>query len=211
MTGKDGYNDNVFINCPFDETFKPLLYAIVYTVYRCGFFPLSALSDDDGTENRLDKIYRIIANCRYGIHDISNTSSNNEGLPRFNMPFELGLFFGAKRFGDKIQNNKKALVFEREKYQYQKYISDINGIDTKAHNNEATTVIRETRDWLKTATRRTTIVGSEIIIAEYLVFKQFLPEVATEAGFNVENILFNDYCEIVEEAINERLALSKLP
>ena len=66
-------------------------------------------------------------------------------------PLKLGLFFGAKRFGDKIQNNKKALVFERKKYQYQKYISDINGIDTKAHNNEETTVIRETRDWLKTA------------------------------------------------------------
>ena len=96
MTGKDGYNDNVFINCPFDETFKPLLYAIVYTVYRCGFFPLSALSDDDGTENRLDKIYRIIANCRYSIHDISNTSSNKEGLPRFNMPFEIRIVFWCK-------------------------------------------------------------------------------------------------------------------
>ena len=210
MTVKEDYNNSVFINCPFDDTFKPLLYAIVYTVYRCGFLPLSALSDDDGTENRLDKIYRIIANCRYGIHDISNTSSNKEGLPRFNMPFELGLFFGAKRFGDKDQNNKKALVFEREKYQYQKYISDLSGIDTKAHNNAETTVIVLTRDWLKTATRRTTIVGSEIIISEYLEFKQFLPEVARLAGFDFNNILFNDYCEIVEEAITERLSLSKL-
>lgn len=209
MTGKEGYNDNVFINCPFDEIFKPLLYAIVYTVYRCGFFPLSAMSEDDGSENRLEKIYRIIAKCRYGIHDISNTTSNKDGLPRFNMPFELGLFFGAKKFGGKVHNNKKVLVFEREKYQYQKYISDLNGIDTKAHNNEEITAIRKTRDWLKTATGRTTIPGDETIVLEYLDFKRDLPEVARLAGFNIDNILFNDYCEIVEEGIKERLLLTK--
>jgi hypothetical protein len=40
------YNDNVFINCPFDVDYTPNLHAIVFTVYRCGFVPLSALSED---------------------------------------------------------------------------------------------------------------------------------------------------------------------
>jgi hypothetical protein len=89
------YEGAVFINCPFDDAYKPILRAIIFTVMRCGFVPRSALEDDNGLQNRLDKIQAVIAGCRYGIHDISRTSLNENGLPRFNMPFELGLFFGA--------------------------------------------------------------------------------------------------------------------
>ncbi len=34
------YDDNVFINCPFDIDYALNLQAIIFTVYRCGFFPL---------------------------------------------------------------------------------------------------------------------------------------------------------------------------
>lgn len=59
-----GYNDSVFVNCPFDEAYKPLMYAIVYTIYRCGFVPCTALQEDDGTDFRLQKILRCIACSR---------------------------------------------------------------------------------------------------------------------------------------------------
>src|SRR3954467_8306304 len=95
------YNDSVFVNCPFDDEYIPILRAIIFTIYRCGFFPVSALAEDDGLDNRLNKIERLIENCKYGVHDISRTELNVNGLPRFNMPFELGVFFGAKRFGDR--------------------------------------------------------------------------------------------------------------
>jgi hypothetical protein len=95
-----GYNDSVFINCPFDDDYKPILRAIVYAIYRCGFFPQTALDEDDGSEVRLMKIYRKMQNCRYGIHDLSRIELNDADLPRFNMPFELGVFFGAKYFGE---------------------------------------------------------------------------------------------------------------
>lgn len=39
------YNGNVFINCPFENEFKDMLYAIVFTVYRCGLKPSSALQE----------------------------------------------------------------------------------------------------------------------------------------------------------------------
>ena len=78
------YNDSVFINCPFDAEFMPLLRALVFTIYRCGFYPVSALVEDDGTDNRLNKIERLIGNCKYGVHDISRIELNDHGLPRFN-------------------------------------------------------------------------------------------------------------------------------
>jgi hypothetical protein len=42
------YQQNVFINCPFDEPFRTILEAIVFTVHDCGFVARSALEADDG-------------------------------------------------------------------------------------------------------------------------------------------------------------------
>lgn len=55
---------------------------------------------DDGGQTRIDKLYGLIGECRYGIHDLSRTELDDVNqLPRFNMPLELGLFLGAKRYG----------------------------------------------------------------------------------------------------------------
>ncbi len=66
-----------------------------------------------------------MATSKYGIHDISRTELNSSGFPRFNKPFELGIFFGAKRFGYKDQKSKNALIFEKTKFTYQNYMSDL--------------------------------------------------------------------------------------
>jgi hypothetical protein len=71
MSMVKSYNNSVFINCPFDDGFKDILYALIYTVYRCGFIPRSALEEDNALNNRLSKIENIIAECRFGIHDLS--------------------------------------------------------------------------------------------------------------------------------------------
>lgn len=196
-----GYNDYIFVNCPFDEEYMPLLQAIIYSIYRCGFIPQCALGEDDASDTRLDKIIRCIENCKYGIHDISKIELNINGFPRFNMPFELGIFFGAKRFGIKEQKNKNALVFEKIKYTYQQYISDLNGIDTKAHENNPEIIIRNIRDWLVTSSQRKTIPGYNVILNDYNVFLKKLPEIVENLGLNANDIPFNDFCQIVEEAV----------
>ena len=107
---KPTYNDSVFINCPFDDDYRPILRAIVYAIYRCGFSPQTALDEDDGTDIRLLKIIRKMKGCKYGVHDLSRIELNVSDYPRFNMPFELGIFFGAKYFGHGIHERKNALV-----------------------------------------------------------------------------------------------------
>ena len=126
--------------------------------------PRSSLEEENALNNRLSKIENLIDGCRFGIHDLSRTEYNNNALPRFNMPFELGIFFGAKKFGDEKQKSKVALVLEREKYLYQQFISDLNGIDTKAHYNDAEKAIKIVRDWLKSSSGRKTINGHLVII-----------------------------------------------
>lgn len=195
------YNDAVFINCPFDEQYKPLLNAIVFTIYRCGFVPRTALNEDNALDNRLSKIEQCISNCRYGVHDISRTELNSNGLSRFNMPFELGIFFGARRFGNRMHKSRNALIFDVERYRYLEYISDLNGVDIKSHYNNPETVIRKVRNWLMIASGRTTMRGYNFIINEYLLFIKSLPLSVNRLGLDINKLFFNDYCLIVEESI----------
>src|SRR5690349_6674469 len=93
-------SEGVFINVPFDRRYQKLFDALVFAVHDCGFVARGAREQDDGSQVRLEKLYRIIGDCRYGIHDLSRvTLDAATRLPRFNMPLELGIFLGAKRFG----------------------------------------------------------------------------------------------------------------
>src|SRR5208283_2479856 len=117
---------DVFINCPFSADYQEFFEAMAFAVVRSGFTPRCARENDDGGEVRIDKIYRIIAESRYGIHDISKTEPDpGSGLPRFNMSLELGLFLGARKFGSKKHAQKKGLILDRDLRRYQNFISDI--------------------------------------------------------------------------------------
>jgi hypothetical protein len=67
-------SDGVFINVPFDRRYKKLFDALVFAVHDCGFVARCAREQDDGSQIRLEKLYTIIAECRYGIHDLSRTT-----------------------------------------------------------------------------------------------------------------------------------------
>ena len=170
MAKTPGYNDRVFFNCPFDAQYMPLFRAIIFSIYRCGFSPRSALEEDNGLDVRLDKIIRLISLCKYGVHDISRTEVGANGYPRFNMPFELGLFFGAKKLGDNQQKNKNALILEKKAFSYQQFLSDLNGVDTKSHNNDPLVALKLIREWLSTTSRRKTI-PTLLILKNDFVFK----------------------------------------
>ena len=120
-------NREIYIICPFDDTNSEIFDAVLFAIYFCGCKPRCALEIDDGSQVRLDKIYEIIEECDLGIHDISRTGLNDNNLPRFNMPFEFGIFMGAKRFGGRRQKTKSCLIFDKEKYRYMEFISDISG------------------------------------------------------------------------------------
>ena len=72
MSPQPTFTDNVFINCPFDSDYEAFFNAIiVFTIYRCEFYPRCAKEEDDGTDFRLNKILNIVSDCKYGIHNIS--------------------------------------------------------------------------------------------------------------------------------------------
>ena len=191
------YYERIFINCPFDRTYKPLLDAIVFAVFDCGFVACCALDEDDGSKIRVQKIYDLISNCRLGIHDLSRvTLDRGSRLPRFNMPLELGAFLGAKYFGSNQQRQKACLILDSEKYRYQKFISDIAGQDIRAHGNDPRILISMIRNWLRSYSG-TSIPGGSVIWQRYKTFQSELPLLCRELQLNKNDLIYRDYVLLV--------------
>jgi hypothetical protein len=200
MSG-ESYDYSVFVNCPFDDSYRQLFEAIVFAIHDCGYVARSALELDDGSQVRIDKIANIIRSCRFGVHDISRTELDvGTGLPRFNMPLELGLFLGAKRYGRAEQRLKNCLILDIERYRFQKFISDIAGQDIAAHGGETGQSIKSVRDWLSNATPKSIrIPGGRTILGRYEVFRTELPAMCERLALAVDELTFNNYVVQVEE------------
>jgi hypothetical protein len=197
MAQRPKYNDNVFINCPFDEIYKPLLNALVFAIYDCGFVARCALEEDDGSQIRVQKIFEIISRCRLAIHDLSRIEiDRSTKLPRFNMPLELGAFLGAKHFGKNEQRRKACLIMDSEKYRFQKFISDIAGQDIHAHENNPQKLVGIVRNWLR-GYSESSIPSGSIISDRYRRFNTDLPLLCKELRLNMSELIYNDYVLLV--------------
>ena len=198
------YKDNVFINCPFDKSYKPLFQAVVFAIHHCGLIARCSLEVSDSAEFRLRKIMRLISECKYAVHDISKTTLDSKNrLPRFNMPLELGIFLGCKQFGDGIHKKKVCLIMDKEKYRYQKFISDIAGQDIVAHGNSTDKAIAEIRNWLSSETRQLLIPGGAKVSERYSLFQKQLPKILKGLHIRTDELTFIDFSNIVTEWLNE--------
>jgi len=198
------YDRRVFINCPFDAQYKPLFEAIVFAIHDCGFRPRCALEIDDASEVRIDKVFKIIAECKYEVHDISRTEvTSASGLPRFNMPLELGMFLAAKRFGVGRQRQKVCLILDSMPYRYQQFISDIAGQDIQVHNNSAHEAITVVRNWLRNASGSRILPGGMEIYRRFQLFEQDLPALCGELRLERDELTFNDSASIISDWLQD--------
>lgn len=196
---------DVFINCPFSTDYDEHFQAIIFAVQRSGFVPRCARENDDGGEVRFEKICRIIGECRYGVHDISKTEPDpGSGLPRFNMPFELGLFLGARKFGGRVQARKKSLILDREPYRYQAFISDIGGQDIHAHGGDVGRLIEDVATWLRDQAQDPKVPGGRAIASEFGQFKSMLAALATTKNLEPDELTFRDLTALIAQWILAR-------
>lgn len=212
------YDRSIFINCPFDQTYRPTFEAVAFAVLDCGFLPRCALEAVDSSVARIEKIAEIIADCRLGIHDVSRTElDEHHGLPRFNMPLELGLFLGAKRFGDGRHRRKNCLILDRDPHRYQVFCSDIAGQDISFHRGQPGRAVAAVRDWLRSdlsgVRRRATgtpggggtiVPGGAEIFRRYERFRGDLPAVCASLGLDADGIGYADYIYFAEEWLAAR-------
>jgi hypothetical protein len=146
---------------------------MVFTLIVSGYHPRCALDATDGAETRVTKIAKMIGDCDWGIHDLSRVEVATGGLPRFNMPMELGLHLGARLLGDKVHRAKKALILEAERHRYDVVLSDISGQDIEIHANQPDRAMACVRNWLSDhrAANAPPLPGVEAMQADYKLFQ----------------------------------------
>ncbi len=139
--------DAVFLNIPYDKDFEPLYLAYIVGLVHLGLEPRATLQITDGTR-RLDKIFELIKSCRYSIHDLSRVqlNKNKPRVPRFNMPFELGMAVAWESTAP--SNSHTWFAFEEVPYRLQMSLSDLNGTDPHIHEGTAAGVFRGLRNAL---------------------------------------------------------------
>ncbi len=124
--------DRVFLNIPYDKKFERLFLAYIAGISAFGMVPHATLEIPDSSR-RLEKILKLARSCEYSVHDLSRVQLDpaKPRVPRFNMPFELGLCVAdANRREGQRQN---WFIFEAEANRVDKSLSDLKGTDPKIH------------------------------------------------------------------------------
>jgi hypothetical protein len=107
-----------------------------------GLKPRCVLEVSSGGRNRLDRIYGLIASCGVSLHDLSRTGPSGPfRVPRFNMPFELGLAYALAQ-----GSPHNFFVFEEKPYRLQASLSDLNGHDPHIHDGTQIGILRSILD-----------------------------------------------------------------
>jgi len=119
----------VFLNVPYDREYFPLFTALIAGLVALGRIPRCAIEAQDAGTARLEKIYSLLASCGSSIHDLSRvTLSGKFMVPRFNMPFELGIAFALAR-----QMPHRIFTFDEEEYRLDASLSDMKAFDPFSH------------------------------------------------------------------------------
>ncbi|HRG16759.1 MAG TPA: hypothetical protein PLB00_12235 [Pseudomonadota bacterium] len=201
----------VFINCPFDSEYWPLFEVLVFTVIGCGLRPSSALQESDSATSRIDKIVRLIRDADFGIHDLSRVGLDSKtSLPRFNMPFELGLDLGCRRFGSPKQRRKKILILDSKRFRFQAFISDIAGQDISIHENDTSKLFKVVRDFLAANLSKRRVPGQARLESEFRTFARELPGFCEQAGLDRTELAFPDFVRFATKFVHQARTLGRL-
>lgn len=146
MSAKDVKAKNardVFINIPFDDKYESLYLALIAGLTGLGMVPRCVV-EIPSHNNRLQRIFDLIGDCPFSIHDLSRVQLSKEKprCPRFNMPFELGLAVAVSMGGSK----HSWILFESENRRILKSLNDLNGFDPYIHGGKSNGLLRELKN-----------------------------------------------------------------
>lgn len=164
---------SVFLNIPYDEKFETLYLAYIVGLTQLGLTVNATLAVSN--QGRLERIVRLIDESDVSIHDLSRIELSS-GIPRFNMPLELGL---ALYRSHATNGRHKVFVFEKKPYRMSRSTSDINGIDPLIHKGRPEGVMAGLRNIFHQPKGATTVPE---MLASYRAVKRKLPELRRNAG-----------------------------
>lgn len=183
------FGSNVFINCPFDKDYVPLLRPLLFTIIYLGFNPRIATERSDSAENRIDKICGLIRESKYSVHDLSRLKAKRaREVYRMNMPFELGVEYGSRLFGTAPMNGKKCLILEKGRYDFMKALSDLSGVDIKNHEDQPEEIVQAVRNWFVETVGLRGVASPTTIWYKFTDFTSDFHDTREEEGFTGDDL-----------------------
>jgi hypothetical protein len=165
--------ESVFLNIPYDKKFEDRYVAYIVGLTQLGLRVNATLAVPN--QGRLETIIGLIAKSDSSIHDLSRIEIS-KGIPRFNMPLELGL---ALYRSHATKGRHRVHVFESKPYRAQKSTSDINGIDLQIHHGTPKGVMAGLRNILRQPGDVTTVPE---MLRSYSAVRRKLPALRLNAG-----------------------------
>ncbi|MCD9188471.1 MAG: hypothetical protein LUM44_18785 [Pyrinomonadaceae bacterium] len=161
----------------------------MFTIIYFGFTPKIATERADSGEQRIEKICQFIAASKYSIHDLSRIKSTKKNeFSRHNMPFELGIDYGSRKFAENHFCEKKFLVIAKERFGYAKALSDLAGVDIKTHNNNIEDLIRAVRNWFSNTVNLTGIKPASVVFSDFIDFMADFDAERRKEGYQDKDI-----------------------
>lgn len=183
------FERNVFVNCPFDDKYLPILRPILFCIVDLGLSPRISSESLNSGRPRVEKIIDLIRESKFGIHDLSRIQATKAGeFFRLNMPFELGIDVGSRVFGSGVLRDKRCLILETERYRYQAAISDLSNSDIAAHNDDPLGAMRAVRMWLSSEAKLKDPIGPSAIWARFTDFTAHLFQTLIAKGHSTQDI-----------------------
>ena len=184
---------------------------MLFCLVRFGLKPRIATERSDAGESRINKILDLIQSSRYSIHDLCRCQARDEGeYYRLNMPFELGLDFGCRRYGGGRLETKVILILEEQRYRYQAAISDLAGSDIEAHHGDYQLAIRRVRNWLA-GMPDFEAIGAARVLADYEDFQEWYYQRQRRHGFSEDDIRDYSTAELLRAMIDWSHSRRKAP
>jgi hypothetical protein len=165
--------ESVFLNIPYDKQFEDLYLAYIVGLTQLGLRVNATLAVPN--QGRLEAIIQLIERSDFSIHDLSRIELS-EGIPRFNMPVELGLALYRSHI---VKGRHRVFVLDSKAYRAQRSTSDINGIDPQIHGGTPKGVMAGLRNIFRQPGNVTTVPE---MLASYRSLKRKVPELRRNAG-----------------------------
>jgi hypothetical protein len=191
-------SESVFLNIPYDSQFENLYLAYIVGLTQLGLKINAALAVPN--QGRLGRIIELIEKSDVSIHDLSRIETRS-GIPRFNMPLELGL---ALYRSHATNGRHHVFVFEGRRHRAQRSTSDINGIDPLIHNGRPKGVMVGLRNIFHQPDRTVTVPE---MLTSYRAVKRRLSELRRIAGSRslFEAAVFYDLTVVAALVARERI------
>lgn len=206
---------SVFINCPYDDAYAPLLDALVFTAVCCGFEPRIASESGATDVPRMERIVNAIFDSSYSIHDLARYKGEGEQLlARLNMPLELGMVVGRQFVSEKLEahdfeayrGKSKAynaladdlvelarrhrwLVLVPDGVDPNRFISDLGGYDLKKYKNDVASIVPAAMSWFYAMPDAVGGLQPSQVLPAFAAFRIEMVRLRTEWA---ENLLWRD-------------------